>query len=97
MVDAAGQMAVEGTWAALDCSAGIAWIQRLAAGTALVTARMTAVIDQPLQLGRRYVVIGWPIAQDGRKLHAGSAIFDATGKVQAPVTATLDNSASLTA
>ncbi len=79
----ADQMAIEGTWAALDCSAGIAWIQRLAAGTAIVTARMTAVIDQPLKLGRRYTVIGWPIAQDGRKLHAGSAIFDATGKVQA--------------
>ena len=44
---------------------------------------MTAVIDQPLQIGHRYTVIGWPIAQDGRKLHAGTAIFDAAGKVQA--------------
>jgi hypothetical protein len=44
---------------------------------------MTASIDQPLQVGHRYTVIGWPIAQDGRKLHAGTAIFDAAGKVQA--------------
>jgi hypothetical protein len=58
-------------------------MQRLAAGTPIVTARMTAVIDQPLQAGHRYTVIGWPIAQEGRKLHAGTAIFDATGKVQA--------------
>jgi hypothetical protein len=80
---ASGQLTVEATWAALDCSGGIAWIHRLAAGTAIVTARMTAVIDQPLQVGHRYTVIGWPIAHEGRKLHAGTAIFDAAGKVHA--------------
>ena len=83
VADCTGQLSVEATWVALDCSAGLAWIRRLAAGTAIVTARMTAVIDRPLQPGNRYTVIGWPIAQEGRKLHAGTAIFDATGKVQA--------------
>jgi hypothetical protein len=77
------QLSVEATWAALDCSAGFAWMQRLPARTAIVTARMTAVIDQPLQVGQQYTVIGWPIVQEGRKLHAGTAIFDAAGKVQA--------------
>ena len=81
--DANGQLSVEATWAALDCSAGFAWMHRLAAGTAIITARMTAAIDQPLQVGQKYTVIGWPIAQEGRKLHAGTAIFDAAGKVQA--------------
>ena len=78
-----GQLSVEETWTALDCSAGFAWMHRLAAGTPIVTARMTAVIDQALVAGNRYTVIGWPILQEGRKLHAGTAIFDATGKVQA--------------
>jgi hypothetical protein len=82
-VNADGQLAVEATWAALDCPAGSAWTHRLGAGTAMVTARITAVIDQPLQAGQQYTVIGWPIAQDGRKLHAGTAIFDAAGKVRA--------------
>lgn len=81
--DAGGQLAVEATWAALDCSGGLAWTHRLGAGTAMFTARLTVVIDQRLQAGHRYTVIGWPIAQEGRKLHAGTAIFDATGKVQA--------------
>lgn len=81
--DAGGQLSVETTWTALDCSAGFAWMQRLAVGTPIITARMTAKIDRPLQVGQRYTVIGWPIAQEGRKLHAGTAIFDATGKVQA--------------
>jgi hypothetical protein len=67
----------------LDCSAGFAWMQRLGAGTPIITARMTAVVDQPLRVGQRYIVIGWPIAQEGRKLHAGTAIFDAAGQVQA--------------
>jgi hypothetical protein len=83
VADASGQLCVEAAWAALDCSAGFAWMRRLAAETAIITARMTAVIDQPLRIGHRYTVIGWPIAQDGRKLHAGTAIFDAAGKVQA--------------
>jgi predicted amidohydrolase len=81
--DANGQLCVEAAWSALDCSAGFAWMRRLAAGTPIITARMTAVVDQPLQAGRRYTVIGWPIAQDGRKLHAGTAIFDRAGKIQA--------------
>jgi hypothetical protein len=81
--DAGDSLSVEATWSALDCSAGFAWMHRLAAGTPIVTARMTAVIDQPLQAGRQYMVIGWPIAQEGRKLHAGTAIFDATGEIQA--------------
>jgi hypothetical protein len=81
--DAGGVLSVEAMWAALDCSAGFAWMHRLVAGTAIITARMTALIDQPLQVGRRYTVIGWPIAQEGRKLHAGTAIFDASGKLQA--------------
>jgi hypothetical protein len=83
VADANGQLSVEATWAALDCSAGFAWMHRLAAGTAIITARMTAMVDQPLKVGQKYTVIGWPIAQEGRKLHAGTAIFDAAGKVQA--------------
>jgi len=81
--EAGGRLSVEASWAALDCSAGFAWMQRLGAGVPIVTARMTAVIDQPLEVGQRYTVIGWPIAQEGRKLHAGTAIFDSAGRVQA--------------
>jgi hypothetical protein len=83
LAEAGDQVSVEATWAALDCSAGFAWMPRLAAGTPIVTARMTAVIDRPLLVGHRYTVIGWPIAQEGRKLHAGTAIFDSAGRVQA--------------
>lgn len=83
VADASGRVAVEATWAALDCPAGIAWSHRLDGAPSIVTARMTAVVDRPLAAGERYTVVGWPIAQDGRKLHAGTAIFDASGAVRA--------------
>jgi hypothetical protein len=67
LASASDRLSVEATWAALDCTAGFAWMPRLAA----------------VQVGRQYTVIGWPIAQEGRKLHAGTAIFDTTGKIMA--------------
>ena len=70
-------------WIALDCPAGIAWSHRLPDAGPLVTGRIAARVDAPLRAGERYVAMGWPIARDGRKLHAGSAIVDAAGVVRA--------------
>jgi hypothetical protein len=70
-------------WTALDCPAGFAWTHRLPDDAQMVTGRIAARIDVPLRADERYVVIGWPIAQDGRKLHAGTAIIDAEGVVRA--------------
>lgn len=83
LADATGQVDPEVVWAALDCPAGIAWSHRMNRYPAMMTARMTAVIDIALRAGTRYGVMGWPIARDGRKLHAGTAIFDANGVVHA--------------
>jgi hypothetical protein len=82
-VGSGGEFSVEATWAALDCSAGFAWMRQLPPETPIITARMTATIDQALVVGERYVVIGWPIAREGRKLHAGTAIFDVDGRIRA--------------
>jgi hypothetical protein len=70
-------------WAALDCPAGIAWSHRLPDAPPMMTGRIAARIDAPVRAGERHVVIGWPIAQDGRKLHAGTAIVGADGVVRA--------------
>ena len=71
------------TWAALDCPAGFAWGARLGQHTPMMTGRMAGDIAVPLRAGERYVVAGWPIRQDGRKLHAGTAIFDEQGRLRA--------------
>jgi hypothetical protein len=78
-----GTLAPPVVWTALDCPAGIAWNHRLPPSTAIMTGRITARIDRPLRAGGHYVAVGWPIAQDGRKLHAGSALFDADGALLA--------------
>jgi hypothetical protein len=71
-------------WAALDCPAGIAWSHRLPDAPPMMTARIAASLDAPILAGERHVVVGWPIARDGRKLHAGTAIVAAAdGRVLA--------------
>ena len=83
LAEADGTVRAEAVWAALDCPAGSAWSHKLNLYPAMMTARMTAIVDAPLTPGRRYGVMGWPIERDGRKLHAGTAIFDAEGRVLA--------------
>ena len=42
-------------------------------------ARVVRLPDE----GERCVVVGWPIERDGRKLHAGTALYGASGDVLA--------------
>ena len=70
-------------WTALDCPAGIAWTHRLPDAPPMMTGRIAARIDVPVHAGARYVAMGWPIARDGRKLHAGTALVDDAGRVVA--------------
>ena len=78
-----GTVRPEAIWAALDCPAGIAWSHRLGMMTAMMTARIQLAIDRAPKVGEACIVIGWPIAQDGRKLHAGTAIVDDAGVLRA--------------
>ena len=78
-----GTVPDEIVWAALDCPAGIAWVARLEGTPSLVTGRMTARLDAPVRSGAPHIVTAWPIAREGRKLHAGTALFDADGRLLA--------------
>ena len=48
-----------------------------------VLARMTGRIERLPEEGERCVVAGWPIERDGRKLHAGTALYGEDGEVLA--------------
>jgi len=77
-----GALAREFVWAALDCPSGIAtvgWddVERILLG------RLTAELRAPVATGAEHVVQAWPLARDGRKLHTGSALYDADGQVLA--------------
>jgi hypothetical protein len=74
--------APEQTWAALDCPTS-APVANFGEGPAMVLARLTARLDAPVSPGRPHVVLSWPLAVDGRKRHAGAALYDDSGEVLA--------------
>ncbi len=81
LTDASGKVRSEFVWAALDCvgyfgSAGPDYPVAL-------LGRMTVKLASEVQVGERCVVHGWSLSREGRKLHAGTAIFGADGEPRA--------------
>lgn len=76
----------EFVWAAMDCptgfAAGFPW-----RGT-LVTGRLAVEQVAPVYPLRQYVVVSWPAGEDGRKFHAGAALYGPDGEVCARARAT---------
>jgi hypothetical protein len=61
-------------WAALDCPGG--WAVQLDASRGLsVLGRLTARILEPPRPGDECIVVGWPLGAEGRKRHAGTAVY----------------------
>ena len=82
--DDRGRVAAEIVWTALDCPAGIAWGYRMGGGAAaLLTGRITLSMVGEVRAGEPYVVAAWPLEREGRKLFAGTALFDAEGRAVA--------------
>jgi len=84
--DGAGVVRDEFVWSALDCPG--AWAFDVGPGRPMVLGRLAARLDTPLRAGEPYVVVGWPIATDGRKRYSGTAVYDDTGAVCAVAKAT---------
>ena len=78
LADEDGLVANEHLWAALDCPSYFG-LQRERLFALL--GRMTASIDRKVRPGDPLTVIGWSLGSEGRKHHAGSAIFDDAGHV----------------
>ena len=70
--------APEQAWAALDCPTS-APVANFGEGPPCVLARLTARIDSPPEPGRPHVVLSWPLGLEGRKRHAGAALFSEDG------------------
>jgi hypothetical protein len=81
------EVAAEIVWAVLDCPGGLSGMLVPDVGTCML-GRLAARIHEPIEPGRTYVAIGWPIGHEGRKVHAGSAIFSADGDLLADARAT---------
>jgi hypothetical protein len=88
VADADGRVRPEVVWAALDCPSGIAASDGadVPAGAAVVLGRMAATVGGLPRPGARCRVVAWPLAGDGRKLHAGSVLLGPDGEVLAAAT-----------
>jgi len=72
-------------WAALDCPGG--WSADVP-GRPMVLGRMAVERHAPVTPGAPHVVVGWGTGGEGRKVHTGSALHDADGRVLAVARAT---------
>jgi hypothetical protein len=68
-------------WAALDCPGGWA-IDHFQREGVMLGRMFTGIRGMP-ERGRAHVVVGWPMGEDGRKRHAGSALYTDVGEVLA--------------
>jgi hypothetical protein len=79
LADADGRVLPEVVWASLDCptSAPIAdWDDQRPPS---VLARLAVRVQAPVEAGRAYVAMSWPLGEDGRKRSAGAALYDEDG------------------
>lgn len=75
-----GVVQPEYVWAALDCPGAFAG-ERRPPGKAILLGRFEVELTAPVRVGERCVVIGWPLGKDGRKIHSGTAVFGADGRL----------------
>jgi hypothetical protein len=88
--DESGAVRREIVWAVLDCPTYFAaYVDTPDPLPPAVLARFAARIDTPIRAGEEHVAIGWPIATDGRKLRAGSAVLSGDGETLAVAEALL--------
>ncbi len=76
-----GRVAPEHLWAALDCAGQFAFAVDGQPYRSLL-ARLTARLSGSVEPGEACIVLGWQIAREDRKLHAGTAILGADGGVR---------------
>lgn len=72
----------ECVWGGLDCPTS-APVANFGQGPPVVLAQLTALIERPVHAERPHVMVSWPIEIDGRKRHAGVALFDRDGELLA--------------
>lgn len=70
-------------WSVLDCPTVFAAFLDSDADPIAYLVRFNVELLRPVAAGEEHVVVGWPVARDGRKHRAGSAVFSADGEVLA--------------
>jgi hypothetical protein len=77
-----GHVKPEFVWAALDCPGGWAVIE-FHHEPKILLGQLAVETIHPLPSGEPYVAVGWPIAKEGHKCRAGTALFSTRGELHA--------------
>ncbi len=90
LADASGFVAPEFLWAALDSPSSFPLLEEEAAAKLepMVLGRLAAEITGRVRPGERCVVIAWPLALEGRRGSAGTALFGGSGALAGRARAT---------
>lgn len=73
-----GEVHREILWASLDCPGYFGAMESMEMA---VLGRMTGAIDRAVRAGERCVIMGWLLGREGRKVHAGSALWNEAGEL----------------
>ena len=84
--DGNGAVRPEFVWSALDCPGAYAFIE--SADDIVLLGRLAARLIEPVRVSQRYVVIGWQLGSEGKKLYSGTALYSYAGTLQAFAKAT---------
>lgn len=77
--EASGNLPARFLWTALDCPGQFAFY---AGGIRTgMLGQLAARIEHPIRAGERCVVTGWRIGVEGKRHYAGTAVFDASGRL----------------
>jgi hypothetical protein len=78
LCDARGEVHREILWASLDCPGYFGAMDSMEMA---LLGRMAGAIDRTVRAGERCVIMGWLLGREGRKVHAGSALWNEAGEI----------------
>jgi hypothetical protein len=78
LCDERGEVRHEILWASLDCPGYFGAMDTMEMA---LLGRMAGAVDGPVRAGERCVIMGWLLGREGRKVHAGSALWNEAGEL----------------
>ena len=84
--DEQGYIKDEFIWSALDCPSGWAIITEKM--RFIMLGRLVVEIDGSVKSNTEFIVIGWKLSEEGRKIYAGTALYSVEGQLLAKGKAT---------
>jgi hypothetical protein len=76
----------EFVWSALDCPSG--WAIVIEKMRFIILGRLVVQIYNRVKPNKKFIVMAWKLAEEGRKIYAGTALYSAEGQLYAKGKAT---------